>query len=105
MRSNTDYDLIISPDARQDIVDIQNYTFENFGQTQWEIYEQKINNAFETLLHNPFIGHLKDGIPPTFQAWGFGQHVIYYSVDEKECIILVCRILHARKDVTKINLQ
>jgi toxin ParE1/3/4 len=73
--------LKLSPKARQDFIDILRYTSEKWGQQQLLVYRAKIDDALQAIRHNPQLGHGRDDLPPTYQAYLVGSHVIVYRVD------------------------
>lgn len=91
--------LVLSPRARQDFIDILQYTGETWGQTQLVIYRDKVNDALQALLGNPQLGHRRDDLPPTHQAYLVGSHIIVYRIRGDS--LAVVRILHQRMSLGK----
>lgn len=89
----------LSPQARQDFIDILRFTGETWGQDQILIYRDKINIALQAIGLNPQLGHHRDDLPSTHRAYPVGSHVIVYRLD-RECIGVV-RILHQRMSLTR----
>jgi toxin ParE1/3/4 len=92
------YELILSGEAYDDLVDIQNYTYAEFGEQQWKEYNDVLDKAFRQLMDHPLSGHFRDDVPPQYKALSAGEHVIIYRI-EKE-IVYVIRVLHQRMDFT-----
>ncbi len=91
-----DYILDLSENAEDDLRNIQQYTFETYGERQVYVYEEILNKALAALLHNPNLGHKRPDLPPEYRAYPAGQHVIVFRVKEK--IVYVVRVLHGSMD-------
>jgi toxin ParE1/3/4 len=92
------YELILSGEAYSDLVDIQNYTYTEFGEHQWEKYIQIIDNAFLQLQKHPFSGQVREDIPLHYSALNVGQHIIIFRIQKGT--VYVIRVLHQRMDFT-----
>ena len=91
--------LVLSPKARQDLVDILRYTGETWGPTQLLVYRDKINDALQAINQNPQLGHRRDDLAATHLAYLVGSHVIIYRTGADS--IGVVRILHQRMSLAK----
>ena len=94
MSSRKELPVTLSPRARQDFVDILQYTGETWGEAQLLIYRDKIDEALRAIGRNPDIGHRRNNLPATHQAHLVGSHVIVFR--EHAGGIGVVRILHQR---------
>lgn len=94
--SGNSYTLKVSAEAYDDLIDIQQYTLETFGESQFKKYESLINDAFILIRTNPNIGHHRADIPNNYLGWPVGEHIFIYKVELQ--IINVVRILHSRMD-------
>lgn len=93
MKSNSKYSLELSEEAVSDLIDIQNYTFTNYGDNQLKKYELILGNALDSVLFFPNSGHCRPDIPRNYQVVQAGEHMIIYRVEELK--IYVIRVLHA----------
>ncbi len=91
--------LKLSPKARQDFVDILRYTGETWGQNQFLVYRDKINDTLEAIGQTPELGHCRDDLPSTHLAYLVGSHIIVYRVNVDS--IGIVRILHQRMSLAK----
>jgi len=91
---NPIYQLKLSAEAYDDLVNIQNYTFTNFGELGWIRYEKEILLGFETITQHPEVGHHRNDIPQSYRAWIIKEHVILYRIEDH--LIYVTRVLHKR---------
>ncbi len=98
MKSDHKYALELSEEAFDDLVNIQNYTFNAHGENQWKIYEGLLDKAMLQILDNPFSGHVRNDIPKAYQAWNVGEHVMIYRVAVAEDTIYIVRVLHGSMD-------
>ena len=94
MGSCRNYTLELSFEAYDDLVDIQNYTYAEFGESQWRKYEALLNKAFGHILDNPYSGHKRDDLPNEYLAHNVGGHVIVFRIEH--LVIYVVRVLHRR---------
>ncbi len=86
--------LHLSLEAEDDIRDILKYTLETYGEHQLTVYQEKLNKGLATLLHNPGIGHKRPDLPPEYDAYPVGEHILIFRVKEKT--IYIVRVLHGR---------
>ncbi|MES2795609.1 MAG: type II toxin-antitoxin system RelE/ParE family toxin [Bacteroidota bacterium] len=90
------YKIEISDSAIEDLVDIFEYTFINFGEKQWQKYNSIIDENINSLTINPFIGHGRNDIPVNCLAWLVGDHFLIYRVEGS--IVYLLRVLNQRMD-------
>jgi toxin ParE1/3/4 len=88
--------LVLSPRARQDFIDILRYTGERWGPGQMHSYRDRIDDALQLISRNPSMGHRTPDLPATHRLYLVGSHVIVYR--EQASTIAVVRILHQRMD-------
>jgi toxin ParE1/3/4 len=93
--SAPEYQLILTPPAKQDFRDLVSYTQQTWGKAQSEEYGNKINNALLAIMANPHSGRKRHG-RIVYKA---GRHQIYYRVRDTEIWIL--RILHERMEAVR----
>lgn len=91
--------LKLSPNSRQDFIDILRYTGETWGQAQLLAYRDKINDALQAISQNPQLGHERSDLPAKHLAYLVGSHVIVYRVDADS--LGVVRILHQRMSLAR----
>lgn len=88
---------MLRPKARSDIEAIADYTFENWGAVQEELYLRLLKRSLESLGENPELGRSLDEVIPGLRRLLAGQHIILYFIGELE--IDVVRILHQSMDI------
>ncbi len=99
MSSRKPLPLKLSPLARDDFIGILRYTGETWGHDQLVAYRHKLDAALQTLARNPALGHRRDDLPRTHQAYLVGSHVIVYRVESNH--VGVVRILHRRMSLPR----
>lgn len=91
--------IVLSPRARQDIIDILRYTGETWGVVQLGKYRDKIEDALQMLARNPGLGHQSAGLPETHRAYLVGSHVIVYR--DQDTAVAIVRVLHQRMSLAR----
>lgn len=95
--------------AAQDIENILDWTYEQFGPLQMDIYTAAINDALEALTEGPQLNdvhrrpELGDGVATLHVArqGRKGRHLLVFRVHDQECVIEVLRILHDSMDLAR----
>ena len=106
MSSRKGLPLRRSPIARDDFIGILRYTGEAWGHDQLVAYHDqlvayrdKLDGALQAIARNPALGHRRDDLPTTHQAYLVGSHVIVYRVEADS--VGVVRILHQRMSLPR----
>src|SRR5215831_17627685 len=97
--SSPDRQLVLSPQAEDDLADILQYTLETWGETQMLVYGKLLDEGLRLILSNPSIGFARPMISEQHRFFPAGKHLIAYRVLEAR--IEVSRILHARMDLER----
>lgn len=88
--------LIVAPNARQDLSDILLYSEQQWGKRQRAKYRSVLVEAMRELVLYPSIGRIRSEIASNIRSRLVEEHVIYYEVDDEA--VTVHRILHQRMD-------
>ncbi len=99
MSPHTDYRLIITDPALEDIEAIANFTTLQWGEQQAIVYKGVLAQALQQLQAAPEQGRTRYGVSPEYKGWTAGAHVIFYRL-ERETIYVV-RILHGSMDFAR----
>lgn len=86
----------LSPEASQDLDDINQYTIERWGIEQAEAYAHLIELAIERIGQFPEIGTNRIERNIEFRVLPIEQHLIFYRVSEEQ--VNISRIVHRRTD-------
>ncbi|MCC2604086.1 type II toxin-antitoxin system RelE/ParE family toxin [Planctobacterium marinum] len=93
----------IKPLARNDLLGIWDYTFQEWGAAQADVYLQDLENAFSKLASSPLLGRSVDEIRPSLRLHPYNHHIIIYQVNDASIVIV--RVLHKRMDITRHRVQ
>lgn len=105
---NSAWHIRLAGQAEQDLLDITQWTAENFGTRQAEQYAETITVAIEALHDGPEIlgAKVRDEIGPGIRTLHVarqgrkGRHFVAFSVSEGH-MINVLRLLHDSMDLAK----
>jgi toxin ParE1/3/4 len=81
--------------ARQDVLEILQYTLARWGSLQRDAYATRIDEALVQLSAFPELGTARPDLAPDLRIHPMGEHVIFYQVYPGE--IRVLRIGHNRQ--------
>ena len=97
--SHLPLDIILAPDASDDVQDILQYTLTTWGEGQMEKYAAVLNAAFNQLAQSPALGRRKDDLYPGCRCYQVERHCIYYDVQGRA--LRVARVLHVRMEAIR----
>jgi len=89
----------LSAKASQDLAEIFDYTWDNFGETQAQKYLADLKECLDILAENPLIAPERNEFKPPVRIFPSGGHLIIFKV-EKSCI-LVIRFIHKNMELTR----
>ena len=95
------YRIKLSISAQEDIDNILVYTLVEYGQKQQDLYLSLIEQGFDTIAENPFIGRGHSDLSDNIQIWTVGKHIIVYSVNDTLDSVYILRILHQSVDLKR----
>jgi toxin ParE1/3/4 len=88
----SEYKIIITRPAQQDLLKIFVYTADIWGKKQLDDYQQKIDKSINIIKQNPSLGRKRLGR----LMYSIGKHDLYYRLDGDNIVIL--RVLHQKMD-------
>ena len=91
--------VALSPEARQDLRDIEVYTLLEWGAEQWQIYEDRLWKSLMSLGNAPHQGRPRDELALGYRSLVVERHVIFYQVLSAQ--VSVVRILNGRMDARR----
>ena len=103
------YTLVFSKQAEQDLIDILQYTLNNFGERQYWIYRSLIKEAIDLITEEPLhvASRSRDELStgartyhiskPTFRA----SHFLLYRINQNTQEVELGRILHNNVDINR----
>jgi len=92
--------LKISKSAKNDLRDIAQYTFINYGKQRVDTYLQALYDAMELLIKNPKIGHSRNDLLQSYEVLNVDSHLLIFIVKNEN--ITIARILHKSRDIKKL---
>ena len=92
--------ILFSPAAAEDLLNIWQYTFQEWGENQAELYLHELSFACNKLSDSLSQEIAIDYVRPGYRKVLARKHVIYFFRQEKE--ITIIRILHQRMDVDEV---
>jgi len=88
--------VLLSIQARNDLIGIKKYTIKNWGKKQSNKYIFSIRQCAKKLANYTIQGKLRNEIASNLRSYHIGRHVIFYV--EYEEGIKIARILHDSMD-------
>ena len=88
--------LVLSPKAKQDLVDIHRYTVENWGDSQAVRYTTGLKQAVQDVLRARAKGAVRPELGEGLRSVHCEKHVIFYR--QRDNTIQIVRVLHGRQD-------
>lgn len=82
--------------AERDLIDIWQYSFEEWGEAQADKYLDELGKSIGLLAENPEMGSRRDYVREGYRVLFSGRHAIYYTVAPSA--IHIIRVLHDRMD-------
>lgn len=100
------YVVVLSPEARQDLIDLYEYLADRFSQVNALKYIERIQSWCESLRSFPRRGHAREDIRPGIRVAGFERRVtIAFHVGEETVTILESSMLVARVAAIQVTLK
>ena len=85
--------------AKDDLETIWDYTYQQWGVDQAELYFSQLFDCFEKLALNPSIGRKRDDLLPGIMSFPEGRHMVFYENDGEGIVII--SIVHQSADVNR----
>ena len=90
-------DFRLSERAERDLIEIYDYTEENFGAYQADAYHAGLERTFDLLANFPRIGRAVNAIGPGFRRFRFQAHTVFYT--EEAGFVLIRAVLHQGREI------
>jgi len=90
---------ILSQEADNDLEEIFDYTFEEFGFNQAVKYLDEIAEVFVKIINTPEMERSRNEIKKSLYSLPTGSHVVFYTIQIDR--IRIVRVLHGAKDMPK----
>ena len=89
--------LILSSDAKEDLQNISDHTYHNWGVEKEVAYLKSIYKRFDEIKTEPHRWKRRDDLFLNCQSVPVGKHIIFLIILEDQ--ILISRILHEAMDI------
>lgn len=87
-------EIVKSPLAEDDLLDIWQYSYSKWGEDKAEEYLLQLDGGMRRLSINPMLGKSRNNVRLGYRAIQINRHVIYYRLVDD--FIDIVRILHER---------
>lgn len=91
------YQIILSPRAQDDLKNVRQYTLSAHGEKQAQKFLSLIEEGINNLLDNPEIGRTRDDVKSGYRSLVIEKHIIFYTIKETDIHIL--GVVHGRMDI------
>lgn len=91
--------LVISDLAKQDLASIEEYTRDNWGDHQADVYLAQVENRILSLLETPYLGTARPDVSDDYRCLPEGKHLIFYRVDGE--VVNILGVPHASMDLER----
>ncbi len=88
--------LVLSVDAKADIVAIHSFGSQRWGRARSAIYIDALRDSIKALVRGDISGVAAGHVRPEIRQLAVGSHVIWYRIDGDKLRVL--RVLHQRMD-------
>ena len=103
------YTLVFSKHADQDLLDILQYTLDNFGEHQYWIYRSLLKEAVDLITGDPkhVASRSREELCPGARTYHIEQpskkasHFLLYRINEEKAHVELGRILHEKVDLRR----
>ena len=85
--------------ALEDLEEIWDYTFDQWGIEQAERYLDALFVCFDDLAKNPGLGKEREEVKRGYRSFPQGRHVIFYTTGQAE--IEIIGIVHQSADINR----
>ena len=91
---------ILSPEAKEKLKQIRNYTLKNYGKQQTKTYLRMLRDRMRKVAKQPdTLGTNRNDIKKGYYSVFAGKHTIYYRI--RDTHIDIIDVLHQRMDPKK----
>jgi toxin ParE1/3/4 len=92
--------IVVSPQARDDIRDILQYSYEQWGAERRTWQRKRLTSEIRQLGDYPRLGPVRTELGYARRSKVVDPYVIYYRIEDH--VVRVIRVLHIRRDATAL---
>lgn len=89
-------EILHTPRAREDLIDIWRYTFDEWGERQADKYLDEIESKILQLQENPELGRARNDVRADYRSLTANRHTVFYKIGSD--VITIIRVLHSSRD-------
>ena len=89
--------ITFTDEAQADLTDIADYTENEWGRDQRNIYLRELDSFFHKILETPHLGRQRDDLKSGVFSRFHQQHAIFYQLNSDTLVVL--RVLHQSRDI------
>ncbi len=90
-------ELVIAELAKEDYSSIEEYTRDNWGELQADIYLSQIEHSILSLSETSYLRTARADVSDGYRCLSEGKHIIFYCVDDH--VVNIIGVPHARMDL------
>ncbi|MGQ8366143.1 type II toxin-antitoxin system RelE/ParE family toxin [Glaciecola sp. 1036] len=79
---------LLTPNAKNDLRGIWNYTFDIWGEQQAEEYLFEFFKRFSWLADQPFVGTHRPEVRQGYYSFLHAEHVVFYEIINNDIVII-----------------
>jgi toxin ParE1/3/4 len=91
---------VLSQEADNDLEDIFEYTYSEFGLIQAFAYLSNIEELFLKLVQNPEMGRVRNELKNGLYSFPIGKHIVFYRIVIDH--IRIVRVLFGGRDLPRL---
>jgi len=84
----------LTPDAQSDLIEIRQYTLQQWGTAQSQKYLSELRKTICLLAETPSLGKSRPEVGLNVLSFPYASHLIYYVVHEQQLVVFA--VLHKR---------
>lgn len=84
----------LTPDAQADLIEIRQYSLQQWGAEQSQKYLREIRNTIRLLAETSALGKSRPDVGSTVHSFPQGSHIMYYVIHEQQLVVF--GVLHRR---------
>lgn len=88
---------VLSEQAENDLTQIYEYSYFNFGIAQARKYTSQIRSILDEIAYSPRIARIRGEVGDDIRVHPYASHIIIYRIMENDEILII-RIRHAHED-------
>ena len=89
-------EIVIRPRAREDLIGIWRYSFDEWGEAQADKYLEELEAGIKQLQQHPHLGKDRDDVRAGYRSLRVNQHIVYYVLTSSS--IRIVRVLHTQME-------